>query len=296
MLSGFDWIRRCRTGAELLATLQALHKKPELFQPEEGLGPPPSALDGPCQRCWIHPRAPSKRKASRYCRTCRAILVQAYRLYRFSFQLIVVWGRVNQLPKPLDRDGFHGDRRILGVYIHDANHFLLMMHRRQLKAWLQELALYHGTGLAGLLQILPPTGRGGGIDMADVLCRAVYQEERFPMDRLRVRFFPAPHLILRPHLRDQLGVLTFEIGEFLSLLEMAAIFRTLLYPEAQAALFELLNLDNAREEQFYWGRFLGLLSPEARDMLNAWRIRQWPKERIKLLYELKDYVAFYPLD
>jgi hypothetical protein len=54
-----------------------------------------------------------------------------------------------------------------------------------------------------------------------------------------------------------------------------------------------LNLEDTSEEQFYWGRFLGYLSQEAKDMLNAWRIRQWPKGRIELLYELVDYVAFY---
>ena len=116
------------------------------------------------------------------------------------------------------------------------------------------------------------------------------------MQRLRVRFFSAPYPLLRPHTRDQLGLLTFDVSEFLSLLEMAAVFRTLLRPEAQQVLHELLNLDDASEEQFYWGRFLGYLSPEAKDMLSAWRIRQWPKNRIKLLYELVNYVAFYQPD
>jgi len=113
------------------------------------------------------------------------------------------------------------------------------------------------------------------------------------MDQLRVRFFSAPHQILIPHARDKQGLLTFEVSEFLSVLEMAAVFRTILYPREQKALYELLNLEDTSEEQFYWGRFMGFLSQEAKDMLNAWRIRQWPKNRIKLLYELVDYVAFY---
>jgi hypothetical protein len=264
---------------------------------DEELGAPPSALQGPCQRCWIYPRAPAKRGTGRYCRVCRAILVKASRLHHLSPRSIVIWGAVNRLPKLLERrGGVQAGYRILGAYAPDAQHFIVMMYRQGLKSWLQELVIYHGTELRGVLQILPTTGRGGGVDMADVLCRAMYQETLLPMDRLRVRFFSAPHQVLKSHLRDRQGLLTFEIAEFVSLLEMAAVFRTLLEPEVQRALFELLNLKDSHEEHFYWGRFLGLLTPEARDMLNAWRIRQWPKERIRLLYELIGYVSFYPLD
>jgi len=295
MLNSFDWLRRSRTGAELLATLELLEDKPDLFNQEE-IGPPHSALDGPCRRCWIYPRAPSRRGTGPYCKPCRAMLTKARRLGHVSRQSAVVWGFVNQLPKQLEGgEGFH-DTRILGTYVHDQNHFLLMMRRWELKTWLQELVIYHGADLKGLIQILPTTGTGKGLGMGDVLCRAIHYEARFSMDWLRVRFFSAPYQLLRPHTRDQLGLLTFEVSEFLSLLEMAAVFRTLLRPEAQLALQELLSLDDAGEEQFYWGRFMGYLSPEAKDMLSAWRIRQWPKNRIKLLYELVNYVAFYQPD
>lgn len=296
MLNSFDWLRRSRTGAELLATLQYLEEKPDLFD-EEAIGPPHSALGGPCQRCWIYPCAPSSsRRPSQYCKLCRAILARANQLGHISRRSVVIWGGSNRLPKQLENgEGFH-DCRIFGTYIHDQNHFLLMMHRLEIKTWFQELVIYHGADLKGLVQILPTTGTGKGISMAGILCRAIHHEARFSMDRLRVRFFSAPYQILKPHTRDQLGLLTFEVSEFLSLLEMAAVFRTLLRPEAQQVLHELLNLDDASEEQFYWGRFLGYLGPEAKDMLSAWRIRQWPKNRIKLLYELADYVAFYKPD
>ncbi len=303
MLSSFDWLRRCRNGAELLATLQYLEKTcgsvagPERPLLDKALGPPPSALQGPCQRCWIYPRTPSKRGTSRYCQVCRTILVKASRLYHHSPRSIAIWGAVNRLPKLLEhRGGVKTGYRILGAFAPDSQHFLVMMYRHGLKSWLQELVIYHGAELKGVLQVLPTTGSGGGVDMADVLCRAMHQESLFPMDRLWIRFFSAPYQVLKSHLRDRQGLLTFEIAEFVSLLEMAAVFRTLLEPEVQQALFELLNLEDSREEHFYWGRFLGLLTPEARDMLNAWRIRQWPKERIHLLYELISYVPFYSLD
>lgn len=296
MLNGFDWLRRSRTGAELLATLKCLEEKPDLFDEEE-IGPPHSALDGPCRRCWIYSPTPSSgNRTNPYCKSCRAILARAGSLGRTSRSSIVIWGGVDRLPRQLEsREGFH-DSSILGAYVHEQNHFLLMMYRHELKTWFRELAIYCGTDLKGLIQILPTTGAGRGLGMGDILCRAVHHEARFPMDRLRIRFFSAPHQLLRPHTRDQLGLLTFEFSEFLSLLEMAAVFRTLLRPEAQRVLHELLNLTDTREEQFYWGRFLGYLSPEAKDMLNAWRIRQWPKNRVKLLYELVNYVAFYQSD
>jgi hypothetical protein len=294
MLSSFDWLRRSQTGAELLATLEYLTSRPDLFPPGDEIGPPFSALDGPCQRCWIYPRAPSSRQD--HCPSCQAILARATKLGGISRQSIVIWGFVNRLSKLLRMGEGFSDHHVLGAYIHDENHFLLMMPRHELKPWLRELVIYHGPDLKGLIQILPTAGAGKGVNMGDVICRAAYHEARFPMDQLRVRFYSAPYQILKPRTRDRQGLLTFEVSEFLSVLEMAAVFRTILYPREQKALYELLNLEDASEEQFYWGRFMGFLSQEAKDMLNAWRIRQWPKNRIELLYELVNYVAFYQTD
>ena len=302
MLNGFDWLRRSRTGAELLSTLRYLATKPAL--PSDEGGPPHSALDGPCRRCWIYPRVPTSRRdlpdetifdwrAAPYCPVCSAVMAGASRLGGVSRRSIAVWAHVNRLPRQLQPGGQWHDCRVLGSYIHGDNHFLLMMERRELKPWLRELVLYHGPELKGLLQVLPTTGGTRGPAMSDLLCRAHHQEGRFALDQLRVRFFSAPYQLLIPHERDKKGMLTFEITDFIGLLEMASVFRTLLRPEAQEALRALLDLSDPQEEQFYWGRFLGYLSPESRDMLHAWRIRQWPKGRIQLLYELVEYVSFY---
>jgi len=297
MLSGFDWLRRSRTGGELLATLEYLKTEPDLFptgSAGEEIGPPHSALDGPCQRCWLYPRQSSPRR--NYCPTCQAIRARARRVSNRSRRAIVVWGFVNRLPRQLwAGEGFYSEHT-WGDYVHDERHFLLMMHRRELKTWLQELVIYHGADLKGLLQVFPPTGAREGASMGEILCRAVHHEARFSMDQLRVRFFSAPYQLLKPHTRDQQGLLTFEVSEFLSLLEMAAVFRTVLRPAEQQALYELVNLKDAGEEQFYWGRFMGLLSQEAKDMLSAWRVRQWSRHRIRLLYELIEYVGFYQTD
>ena len=116
------------------------------------------------------------------------------------------------------------------------------------------------------------------------------------MDRLRVRFFSTPFQLIQPHRHEQNGLLTFEVSEFLSLLGMAEVFRALLHPEEQKLVYEVLKIEDAGEEQFYWGRLQGILTPEAKDMLSAWRIRRWPMNQVKLLYELIDYVVFPKFD
>jgi hypothetical protein len=293
MLNSFDWLRRGRTGAELLAILKHLNKRPDLFSQEQ-IGPPHSALRGPCQRCWLYPPDPEHNEP--YCQTCRTILATARRFSKLSRQSIVVWGFVNQLPKQLQSgQGFEHTHRY-GAYIHDERRFLLTLYRRKLKPWLQELVIYHGDELRGMLQIFPTMGAGEYTGMGDVICRAVHHEADFSRDRLRVKFYADAFEVLKPRRRDEQGILIFEISDFLSLLEMAAVFRTVLRPEEQKVLHELLNIEDAGEERFYWGRLLGYLSKEAKDMLNAWKIRQWPPARIKLLYELIDYVAFYQTD
>jgi len=287
MLNGFDWLRRCRTGAELSATLKYLEAKPSLFPDEDEMGPPHSALDGPCQRCWVYPRRTSY---TPYCKTCQTILARASKLGGISRQSIVAWGFVNWLPVQF-RPGAKDNKG--HAFVLDQSHFLLMMHRRELKEWLQELLLYHGSDLKGLIQLFPTTGASQRGGMGDILCRAAHHEARFVMDQLRVRFYSSPYQVMIPHVRERKGLLTFEVSEFLSLLEMAAVFRTMLRPEAQQVLHKLLNLEDPSQEQFYWGRFLSYLSLEARDMLDAWRVRQWSQSRIQLLYELIEYVAFY---
>lgn len=296
MLTGFDWLRRSRTGAELLATLEYLAAKPNLFTETTALGSPFSALNGPCLRCWLYPRPDKAKAEALYCQPCQAILTRAKKRGITSRQTILVWGFVNRLPIQLrERQGFYAGN-VLGSYIQDEHRFLLAMRHRELKPWLQELVLYHGANLKGLLQILPTIGAGEETGMGDILSRVIHREADFSMDRLRVRFFSEAYQVVKLHARDQEGILTFEVSDFLSLLEMAAVFRTLLRPEEQQALKQLLEIDNPGEEQFYWGRFLGYMNQEVKDMLNAWQIRYWPKSRVKLLYELVNYVGFYQAD
>jgi hypothetical protein len=290
MLNGFDWLRRSQSGAELLATLKCLEVQPDLLLNEAEIGPPPSALHTPCQRCWIYSRQSTR--FSEHCPGCQTIVAAARRLGDLSRDSTVVWGFVNRLPGLLDNPQ---DSRLLGSFIQDQNHFLVMLRHRELKPFLQEMVMYHGAELTGLIQILPTVGMGRGLHMGDLLCRVAYHEANFSMDRLRARFYAKPYQILRPHLLDRKGVLTFDMAEFLSVLEMVAVFRTLLQPHEQDMLHELLTRtrDDPAEAQFYWGRVMGVLNTPAKDMLSAWGVRQWSKDRIELLYDLMDYVAYY---
>lgn len=290
MLSRYDWLRRAHTGGELLATLELFTTRPDLF-PEEGeVGLPHSALGGPCLRCWVYARWPTPK--DQYCPTCQFIMQRAAKLTHAARHAIVVWGYVNRLSAQLRMGAGFSEQRVLGAYAHDEHHFLLALPRRELKPWLQELVIYHGSDLKGLLQVFPATSARQE-SIGELLCRVAHHEARFPMDQLRVRFYAAPYQVLIPWAREQQGKLTFEASDFLSLLEMAAVFRTVLRREDQAALRQLVNLKDVHEAQFYWGRFMGSLSQEARDMLNAWGVRQWPEGRVQLLYELIGYVAFY---
>jgi hypothetical protein len=256
MLDRFDWLRRSRTGAELLATLRYLQNHPKLSTDNGELGPPFSALNGPCLRCWVYPR--TSRSNARHCSTCQAILSEAWRLGTLSRDAVVIWGFVNQLPRQLHSDA--ADAHSLGAYVHDERHFLMMLYYRDLQSWFQELIIYH--------------------------------EARFPQDKLRVRFYAATYQVLDPRTYDREGVLTFEVSEFLRMLDLAVVFRSVLLPDEQKILRKLLSAGDTRETQFYWGRFVGTLSQEAKDMLNAWKIRQWSGPQVDLLYELVEYVGF----
>ncbi|MBF0235438.1 MAG: hypothetical protein HQK65_20740 [Desulfamplus sp.] len=291
MLSIFDWIRRSRNGAELLATLEYFKEhKPDLFPEEKAVAGPLTFLERPCDRCWIYPSRADQKEI--YCKTCQQIvMISKTRGYK-SRHAVVVWGYVNQLPKYLESGkGFYSSN-ILGSYVHDENHFMLILERYKVKPWVQELLLYHGAELKGLLQIfptIPDTKRG---NMNDIINRAVHQDSRYPMAHLRIRFFSNAFQIFVPHKRDDAGLLTFEVREFLELLQMAFIFRSLLRPEDQQLLRELIDIDNITDRRFQWARFAGSLHPEARDMLNSWNIPLWPENKITLLYELLDYVEY----
>ena len=73
---------------------------------------------------------------------------------------------------------------------------------------------------------------------------------------------------------------------------MAAVFRSIFPPDEQDLLYKVTNLNDKREKEFYWGRLMGILNDNAKDMLSAWKVKQWPKNKIRLLFELTDYVTY----
>jgi len=187
------------------------------------------------------------------------------------------------------------DAKLLGAYAPDENHFLVMVHRRDIQGWLQEMLLYHGTELKGNIQLFPTRGLAGdGMGMGDILCRAIGHDAYFPLDRLRVRLYTRSYQVLRPHDLDREGILTFDAADFLGLLEMAGIFRAVLFPEEQEILYDLLLTEEEARAQFYWGRFMGMLNQQGRDLLEAWAVREWPATRVKFFYELTNYVDYQP--
>lgn len=289
MLTPYDWMRICRTGAELIATIRTFSDSGDCFdQSPSALGPPISALNRPCRRCWIYAPEPG----SDYCLTCIRILYDASKLRKASYNAVVLWGCVDRIPDiVLGKKGRYPEQ-VNGVFIVDEQRFLLVIPRLFLISWIRDFFVHHGDEIKGLFQIFPTTGETRRGCMNDLLVRAAHHETRLPMDAMRVRFFPDPFLLFAPHEREQEGLLTFEIQEFFRQMEYASIFRTLLKPEEQKMLLELASIKNPNEANFYWGRFLGVLTPEAKDMLNAWNFRNWPQKQIRLMYELLSYVPF----
>jgi hypothetical protein len=293
MFSPLAWLNRTTTGAELLAVLEYLLPAPALpLNP----GPPPSALTRPCARCGLFPRMNYVNKVGEpaqgpYCATCQEINRRTPVWAGRSRNVMLVWGTVSRLPRQLPkREGFYA-HKCLGLYPVDDQHFLMAFYKRDLKEWLQELVLYEGLGLTGLLQIFPTVGKYASVSMGDLLARIAWQETHASFGQLQVRFYAAPHHVVAPNKIERKGALAFEISDFPGLLETAEIFRVLLRPEQQTALRELLDLPIAAEAGFYWGRFLGQITPQAKDMLSAWRIRTWPAERVDLLYELTQFIT-----
>ncbi|WP_045221527.1 type III-I CRISPR-associated protein Cas10i [Desulfonatronum thioautotrophicum] len=292
MLTPFDWIRLAFTGAELLATLDRLAEAPSDLQGDT-LGPPLETLDGPCERCMLYPRVDNHRN----CRGCASIMGQRYRFRPASREVLLVWGCLNRLPYSIaSRTGPARARLspdgLNGFFILDDRRFLKVIPRWTLKNWLQDILLYDDE-LHGLLQIFPTYSARQGLCMSDLLCHVVFREANIGTNNLWVRFYAEAYHVRRPQVLDKENLLNFPASEFLGMMNMGEMFQTLLSFHDQEILRKLLLSDNLNESQFNWGRFQGLLEQDARDMLDVWQIRQWPKARVQLFYDL---LKFVPVD
>jgi len=291
MFSDLDWILRCRTGHELYATLKCFDEAVGPLRHRTELGPPPGATSELCHRCWVLPLDPNS-GASPYCPFCKRVLDRCWQLSQRTFGFLVLWCTLNRLPRHLQsRSGFYGyPDRVFHVL--DERHFLMMIPIRALKPWIEEMLLYE-VDINGLVVVFPPISRQPFV-FGDLLARMMCEAPEIGMDQLWIRFYASPFQVFASGMRSRIESLDAEISDFLALLETATVFRSLLPPDAQQTLFELLHLTDANEVQFYWGRLLNRLTPQAIDMLGAWGIRFWPKHRLKMLYNLLDYVEFHP--
>jgi len=291
MFSDLDWILRCRTGHELFATLKCFDEVVGSLRHQTELGPPPGAVSELCHRCWILPLSPSP-NTSPYCPFCKRVLERCRPASQPSMGSIVLWCTLNRLPRHLrSRSGFyHHPNR--AIYVHDEWHFLMMIPIRSLKPWIEEMLLYE-VDINGLVVIFPPVSRQPFV-LGDLLARMMCESPEIGMDHLWIRFYASPFQVFASDMQHRKECFQTEISDFLALLETATVFRSLLPPDAQQMLYELLHLQDANEAQFYWGRLMNRLSPQAIDMLGAWGIRMWPKQRLQMLYDLLNYVEFYP--
>ncbi len=293
MLTELDWILLSRNGYELFATLKVLETRSDLPTAASEIGPPHAATADLCRRCWIYPGT-SYYRSTPYCPFCLDIL-RSSRAYGYHARsAVAIWGNVDPLPKHLvERSDLYA-KPSTGSYIHDDHHFLLLLHRKKLKAWVEDILLYH-PDITGYVTIFPPRSNSL-IQINDTITRVIYATPNYHDNQLWVRFYDNVFQLFQSNRLKRKPAPIYDIGTFKSLLEAAAVFRSILKPEAQQALHEILTLENDSEERFYWGRLLNLLQPEAVAMLEAWRIRQWPKSQLKAFFDLMKYVEYYSTD
>ncbi|MBF0449866.1 MAG: hypothetical protein HQK75_04125 [Candidatus Magnetomorum sp.] len=288
MQHAFDWLRICKTGGELLSTLDLLSDEPDLpsiIAKEDRLGVPQTAFDGSCLRCRYYTRLTN----THYCYFCNHVMTRESIIRPFARHSVILWGFVNHSPIKMPQTKFDIFYNIL-----DEKHFICCTNRWHLKSFLQEIGLSQGPDWLGLIQIFPVFAGGETTTMSDILCSAVHEEKNIMLNQLYIQFYATPYQLFTKKDRDREGKLTFTMSEFIGYLEMAEIFKRGLYLEEQDRLLEVLNLKDPTEKQFYWGRFIGQIRSEARDFLDSWNMRLWVPEQVSLFYELLDFAKFDP--
>lgn len=293
MLTELDWILLSRNGYELFATLKILATQPDLFETAAEIGPTHSATADLCRRCWTY-AGTSKYRAKPCCPICHNIQTYAKRFGVHAQDAIAIWGSVDMPAKECRNLADVLRRGSIVSYVHDDRHFLSMIFRRRLKTWIENILLYR-PDMAGHLVIFPPRSNRY-ICTGDTMARILYAAPDYPTDRLWIYFYDKVFHLFSANRSNKQSVPIYDIGTFKGLLEAAAVFRSLLTPNIQEAVHELLHLKNNHEECFYWGRLLNLLKPEAVCMLEAWRFRHWPKSQLNLFFNLMNYVEYYSTD
>jgi hypothetical protein len=198
MPTAFDWIRRAENGAELIATIDGIDISSAPFQDETVMGEVACGIRGPCSRCWILPRL----AGSSHCGVCHTILGESGKVGPASRECLLIWGYLNSIPECLKQDRRPHQTRAL--FIKDDARFLAVVPGSVLIPWMKEVVLNSDPDIRGSLTVFPTTGKKDTFTMGDVLCRAIQHDSRFPMDRLRIRFFSKPGQLKAPHVREQL--------------------------------------------------------------------------------------------
>ncbi len=249
------------------------------------LGPPYSALYGPCQRCWIY----EKIDESNYCFICKKILDHVEDVREIIRDCVVILGFFKHSPwenspMPIIPNS------PLGFHQIDHQHFIIMTYKTDVKCWLQDLVLSYGTDLHGFIQLFPTMGQGQRTGMGDILSRAAHQENVYLQDKLWVRFFPQAWQVMNSKKRDEMGILTFPCHAFIDFIEAATVFKDIVPVYHRKDMHKLLTTKELRAP-FYWGRFLRTLDQKSRDLIDSWEINHWPLPKIDILYELTAYVS-----
>lgn len=295
----FDWLALSSSGQELMSTLYSLRVlEPGDFAADPG--PPLSALSPLCRRCRCFSSLDGK---GGHCRTCADVLDKRKKFVSIVKEAVLIWGCVNVLPAPV-LARCHSKVGAVSSYvpglhqpfcfIPDEYHFLAVLKRHHLQAWLQELVFAHGRSLQGHLQIFPSSGSKRFRQMGDILSSVKGLEDSRFLNPLHIRFYPDATYVFQRLWTIESKTFLSDIGKFLSLLELVKSFKHLFDPYMQRQLLEILSLRDPKEKKFFWGRLLGQVEGRAREFLDSYGFDQWPLSKIRIFSSLMAYVSFEP--
>lgn len=284
MLALFDYICRCKTGSELYGALKIKNQIKQHLD-DQNIGVPCTAVYGPCQRCWIY----DCNVGEEYCPLCNSILEHSQG-HNLVFQdITLIWYDFDLFPTSIEKI-LPEDH--IGFIPLNYRSGLIMCMRSSIQNWLRSLTLKYGSLIKGLLQIFPTMGQGNIVGMGDILSTAKSQSKSLQFNNLWVRFYPEAWQLLDTKRREELGILTFEISDFISLIEKSKIYKEVIPNRFRNDIFELITKQDIDSESYYWGKLKRSLNKKAIDLIDSWKLKNWDKNKVELLYELSNYTTY----
>ena len=180
-------------------------------------------------------------------------------------------------------------KNVIGHIDLDYRSGLIMCYRKDIQSWLQDLVLFYGESLKGMLEIFPTMGQGSIIGMGDILSTAKHEASSLSYNKMWIRFYPESWQLLETKKRHDNGILTFSLSEFIAFIEKANVFKEIIPYRFRSDIYDLIVNSNIKSESYYWGKLKRSLNKKSIDLIDSWQLKAWNKEQLEILYELSNY-------